>query len=218
MGKKILTIVGMGPGISNSVAEKFAKEGFAITMIARNEQRLKEYKSTFDKQGIDSFYVAADAGEEKSLITAFKNIHTNFGDTGVLLYNVFSFREGKPMDLKYEDVIIDFKVNVAGALLSAQQVLPAMLNKKEGTLLFTGGGLAIEPFPIYASLAIGKAGIRNFTHSLYADLKPKNIHAATVIVTGFVKPDTKFAPELIADEFWKLYLQKPGQFQREIIV
>ncbi|MEO8209707.1 MAG: SDR family NAD(P)-dependent oxidoreductase, partial [bacterium] len=155
MGKKVLTIVGMGPGISNSAAEKFAKEGFAIAMVARNEQRLAEYKSTFDKSGIESFYSAADAGDEKSLIDSFQNIHSNFGETAVLLYNVFSFREGKPMELKYDDVVTDFKVNVAGALLSAQQVLPAMLEKKEGTILFTGGGLAIEPFPLYTSLAIG---------------------------------------------------------------
>lgn len=218
MDKKILTIVGMGPGISNSVAEKFAKEGFAIAMIARNEKRLADYKSKFDKSGIESFYSAADAGEESSLKKAFENIHNKFGMTDVLLYNVFSFREGKPMDLKYEDVIYDFKVNVAGALVSAQIVLPSMLEKKEGTILFTGGGLAIEPFPLYTSLAIGKAGIRNLSHSLYADLKPKNIHAATVIVTGFVKPDTKYAPGLIAEEFWKLYMQKQGEFQREIII
>ena len=122
------------------------------------------------------------------------------------------------MDLKYEDVISDFKVNVAGALVSAQQVIPLMLDKREGTILFTGGGLAIEPFPMYTSLAIGKAGIRNLSHSLYAELKSKNIHAATVIVTGFVKPDTKYAPGLIAEEFWKLHLQKREEFQREIII
>ena len=218
MEKKVLTIVGMGPGISNSVAEKFSKEGFAIAMIARNEKRLLEYKEKFDKSGKESYFVSADAGDDKSLINAFDDIHKNFGKTDVLLYNVFSFREGKPMDLKYEDVINDFKVNVAGALVSAQQVLPAMLEKKEGTILFTGGGLAIEPYPLYTSLAIGKAGIRNLAQTLYADLKPKKIHAATVIVTGFVKPDTKYAPELIAEEFWKLYLQKPEEFQREVVI
>lgn len=218
MSKKILTIVGMGPGISNAVAEKFAKEGFAIAMIARNEKRLADYKSKFEKSGTESFYSAADAGEESSLKKAFENIHNNFGKTDVLLYNVSSFREGKSMDLKYEDVIYDFKVNVAGALVAAQLVLPSMIEKKEGTILFTGGGFAIEPIPLYTSLAIGEAGIRNLSHSLYADLKPKNIHAATVIVTGFVKPDTKYAPGLIAEEFWKLYLQKQNEFQREIII
>ncbi len=218
MKKKILTIVGMGPGISHGVAEKFSKEGFAIAMIARNESRLAEYKSKFDSSGTESYYVAADASDEASLIKAFDNIHKNLGKTDVLLYNVFSFREVKPMELKYDDVIYDFKVNVAGALVSAQQVIPGMLEKKEGTILFTGGGLALEPHPMYTSLAIGKAGIRNLCHSLYADLKPKKIHAATVIVTGFVKPDTKYTPEIIAEEFWKLYRQKPEEFKREIVI
>ncbi len=133
----------MGPGISKAVAEKFAKEGFRIAMIARNAVRLSEYKSEFDKAGYDVYTFPADAGDEVSLKKAFENIHKDFGMTDVLLYNVFSMREGKPMDLKYEEVIYDFKVNVAGALVSAQEVIPAMLGKKEGVILFTGGGLAI---------------------------------------------------------------------------
>ncbi len=142
----------MVDGISHGVAEKFSKEGFAIVMIARNDSRLAEYKSKFDSSGTESYYVAADASDEASLIKAFDNIHKNLGKTDVLLYNVFSFREVKPMELKYDDVIYDFKVNVAGALVSAQEVIPEMLEKKEGTILFTGGGLALEPHPMYILL------------------------------------------------------------------
>ena len=72
--------------------------------------------------------------------------------------------------------------------------------------------------PAYTTLGIGKAGLRNLCFSLYQELKSKGIHAATVTIKGFVKPGTKWDPDAIAEEFWKLYLQKPGEFEREIII
>ncbi|MEO6694389.1 MAG: SDR family NAD(P)-dependent oxidoreductase [Ignavibacteria bacterium] len=216
MDNKILTIVGMGPGVSYSVAQRFAKDGFKIAMIARNKQRLDDYKDEFEKMNFEVQGFPADAEDESSLISTFEKIHETFGKTEVLLYNAFSMRVAKPAELNYEDFIKDFKINVAGALVSSQQVLPSMIEKKEGAILFTGGGTGLEPMPAYSSLGIGKAGIRNLCFSMFKDLKSKCIHVATVTITGFVKPGTKWDPDLIAEEFWKLYQQKPGEFEREI--
>ena len=48
MDKKLITIVGMGPGVSNSVAKRFAKENFRLALIARNEERLNDYKKELE--------------------------------------------------------------------------------------------------------------------------------------------------------------------------
>jgi len=218
MEKKLITIVGMGPGVSNSVAKKFAKENFKLALIARNEERLSKYKTELESIGAEVNVFKADASEESSLIKVFENIKDKMGDTDVMHYNVFSMRQANPLELKYEDCIYDFKVNVAGALISSQLVLPYMIGKKEGTILFTGGGFALEPMPAYSSLGIGKAGMRNLCYSLYAELKSKNIHAASVLITGFVKPGTKWDPDSIAEAFWNLHLQKQNEFEREIII
>ncbi|HMQ68182.1 MAG TPA: SDR family NAD(P)-dependent oxidoreductase [Ignavibacteria bacterium] len=218
MRDKLITIVGMGPGVSYSTAKYFAEKGFKIAMIARNEQKLFDYKKEFESGGTEAFAYSADAGDENSLVKVFDVIRKNAGETDVLHYNSFAMRQSRPLDLKYEDCIKDFKVNVAGALLSSQLVLPSMLEKKSGCLFFTGGAFALEPMPAFTSLSIGKAGIRNLAFSLYADLKSKNIHAATVTINGFVKPGTKWDPDIISEAFWKLYEQKQGEFEREIII
>lgn len=218
MKSKLFTVVGMGPGVSYSTAKLFAKKGFRIAMIARNEQKLFDYKKEFESDGVEAFGYSADSGDESSLRNVFDVISKNAGDTDVLHYNSFAMRQSKPIELKYEDCINDFKVNVAGALLSSQLVLPSMLERKSGCLLFTGGAFALEPMPAFTSLSIGKAGIRNLAFSLYAELKSKNIHAATVTINGFVKPGTKWDPEFIAEAFYKLYEQKQGEFEREMII
>ncbi len=218
MSSKLLTIVGMGPGNSHATARRFGKEGYRIAMIGRNTARHETYKKLLAEEGIDSFSVEGDAGNENSLTVAFDRIEENAGPTNVLLYNVFTYRDCQPTALKYQGMIEDFRSNVGGALVSAQRVLPGMLRQGEGTILFTGGGMAFEPIPRFSSLALGKAALRNLCFSMFEELKPKNIHVATVTICGFVKPNTKFAPDVVADAFWNLHVQKQDEFQREIVI
>lgn len=84
-------------------------------------------------------------------------------------------------------------------------------------MLFTGGGLALNPWPQAAALAVGKAGLRNLVYSLAAEMEPLGIHAATVTIVGMVQPGTEFDPERIADVFWQLHAEPRGKWQREII-
>lgn len=217
MSNKLCTIVGMGPGVSLSVAKKFAGEGFRIAMIARNPEKLKGYEAELKSIGVESKSFAADAGDFDNLEKAFQEIKTQMGDTDVLVYNVALMKPGKPSQTPASVFVEDFKVNVAGAVLSAQMVLPAMMEKNAGSIFLTGGGLSLEPYPMFSSLAVGKAGIRNLAYSLAAELKSTNIHVATVTICGLVKPDTKFDPDKIAEEYWKLHQQPKGGYETEMI-
>ena len=218
MSKKLLTIVGMGPGNSHATARRFGKEGYRIAMIGRKTSRHETYKKLLADEGIELSSFEGDAGNENSLTMAFDRIEENLGPTDVLLYNVFTYRDCPPTVLKYQDMLEDFRSNVGGALVSVQRVLPKMLENNAGTILFTGGGLAFEPVPQYSSLALGKAALRNLCFSLYSELKPKNIHVATVTICGFIKPNTRFSPDVVADAFWKLHNQKQEEFEREITI
>ena len=93
-----------------------------------------------------------------------------------------------------------------------------MLAKKEGTILITGGHLGIEPHKDYASLSIGKGALINLVKTLAAELIPKNIHVASVIICGLIKPeDKKYNPSAIAENYWKLYTQKKEDFEVELL-
>jgi len=218
MSKKLMTIVGMGPGNSHATAKKFGLEGYRIAMIGRNTMRHETYRKLLANDNIESFSIEGDAGNENSLTMAFDRIQENIGATDVLLYNAFTYRDCPPTGLTYQHMLEDFRTNVGGALVSAQCVIPKMLEKNAGSILFTGGGMAFEPIPKFSSLALGKAALRNLCFSLYAELKPKNIHVATVTICGFVKPETRFSPDVVAEAFWKLHNQKQEEFEREITI
>jgi NAD(P)-dependent dehydrogenase (short-subunit alcohol dehydrogenase family) len=217
MDARVCAVVGMGPGLGLSIGRRFGREGFHVAMLARSRENLEACGRDLAAAGVDARPFVVDAGSEASLVAAFQAAREALGDPSVLVYNAAVMRQTAPSALDPEVLIRELGVNLVGALVSAQQVLPAMRAARRGTILFTGGGLALEPFPQLASLAIGKAGIRSLAVSLAKELEPEGIHAATVTVCGLVKPGTRFDPDTIAEEYWKLHVQPPGSWEREIM-
>ena len=122
--KKILTIVGMGPGNGMGVARRFGKEGFTIAMISRTEEKLKKLQSTLKEEGISAYYFIGDASKEESLKKAFHQIGEALGDIDVLVYNAARLKMRNIIEERFDSLVTDFKVNVAGLLTAVQAVLP----------------------------------------------------------------------------------------------
>lgn len=217
MDKELCVVIGAGSGVSLGVARRFGKEGFRIALIARRAESVKESVSELEKLGIKAFGFVADASDFNALKQTFELISQSLGETAVLVYNAAAIKQGIPSEIPVESLVEDFKTNVAGALVAAQAVIPSMRAKGKGTILFTGGGLALHPNPQVASLSVGKAAIRNLAYSLGAELELEGIQVATVTIAGYVKPGTHFDPDLIAETYWQLHTQKTGERQREIV-
>jgi short-subunit dehydrogenase len=217
MSQKICAIVGFGAGVSMGVAKVFGKEGYVLALIARNPAKLEDNAEALRANGYAVHSFAADASDEASLIQTFTQIRTQLGDPEVLIYNAAMSTPGKPSSLDPKLFMSDFRVNVAGVLISVQQVIPAMQVNRKGTILFTGGGLAFNPFPDIFSLAIGKAGIRSLTFSLAQELASSGIHVGTVTICGTVEPGTHFDPDAIAQSYLALHKQPPDSWDTELI-
>ncbi|MGW5364487.1 SDR family NAD(P)-dependent oxidoreductase [Actinopolymorpha pittospori] len=69
-----------------------------------------------------------------------------------------------------------------GAVTATQAVLPAMLAASAGRLLYTAGGGAINPYPMFATLNTAQAALRNWVYNLHNTLADQGIHAATVAI------------------------------------
>ena len=168
-------------------------------------------------EGFDSFTATADAGDEDFLRNAIRSIHDKAGETQVLVYNAFAATPSNPSNLELAQLVQDFRVNGGGALVAVQSVLQPMRRAARGSILLTGGGFALQPAAGMASLSIGKAGIRSLALSLFQELQPAGIHAATVTICGIVREGSHFSPDKIAQEFLKLHRQEPNDWSPEII-
>jgi len=210
----LCVIVGMGEGNGMAIARRFAREGFAIAMLARNEQKLQDYQTTLQAEGMTSHYYLADAGDEAALTTAFTSIQSQWGTPAVLIYNAAVPRMENILQTAYDTLVSDFRANVAGAMGSVQAVLPAMQQQQRGTILLTGGGFALYPQPDFVSLSIGKAGIRILANTLHAALKDSPIKVGTVTICGTVNgDDPKYSSDRIAEEYWKLHSAENAEYE-----
>lgn len=217
MTPNLCIIVGAGPGVGQAVALRFGREGYQLALVARRAEVLATVVAELRSLGCAADGFAADAGDDAALCGALDLIRSRLGEPGVLVYNASAGALGVPSQVDPGRLVADLRVSVVGALVATQQVIPAMHVRGEGTILFTGGGLALNPWPQAASLAIGKAGLRNLAYSLGAELEPLGIHVATVTIAGAVRQGTHFDPDLIADAYWRLHSQPRGQWEREIV-
>lgn len=217
MSNKICVIAGAGPGLGLAIARRFGREAHHIVLLARREDALANYVKELKKEGMEASWFWTDFADTESIALAFEAIRQQVGQPTVLVYNAYQLTMGTPSELDLMQVTADFNVNVVGALACAQEVIPHMKKEKSGMILFTGGGMALNPYPRFASLAIGKAGLRNLTYSLASELEPYNIGVATVTISGFIQPGTRFDPDSIANSYWELHSQAVGGQEREIV-
>lgn len=217
MDKPLCVIVGFGPGMGLALAKAFGREGFSLALLSRNPNKHATLSTTLAQENFTVQSFAADAGDEQSLVAAITQAEHQLGKTVVLIYNAIAPTFLQPTQLTPNQLVADFRVNVSGALAATLAVLPGMRTRGRGTILFTGGGWALQPWDGAASPSIGKAGIRSLAHTLAQELGNSGIHVGTVTIAGQVAAGTHFDPDKIAEAYLKLHRQPRGKFETEII-
>ncbi len=212
--KPVCAVIGAGPGIGLAVAQKFATEGFSVALIARNSDRAN--KMAVEAGMGDAGVYSADAADKQSLQTALNAVAHDLGPIDVLVYNAVALTVAPPTTLSPEALVADLEVSVVGALTAVQAVVPSMLSRGTGTILFTGGGLALYPSAPVTSLSIGKAAIRSLAFCLAEEMSSELIRVGTVSVFGTVAAGTPFDPTKIADAFWELHMDSDGSLGVEM--
>lgn len=206
--KKTIVVVGAGKGLGNHVAEKFGRNDFRVILMARGRASLEAYQKEFEDKGIETCIYTADAADPASLTAAFASIKTRFGVPDVLFYNVGITSPDSDRTVDSTLLMKRYQIDVASAYHCIQQVLSEEFSEKEGTVLLTGGGLSLNPEAAYTPLSMDKAALRAMAQILHKELKEQGVFVGTVMVCGAIRPDTHFAPELIADCFWTLYKER----------
>lgn len=216
--KKLITIIGAGKGISQGVAEKFGNEGFKVALIARTEAKLQEQVQGLAQKGIEAHYAVADVANAESLKNALFSIRDKEGHAEVILYNAAAVSVMDILEQDWQTIKTQMDINVGGYFNFMKLVLPYCLKENKGKLFVTNGGFALGGDDQWTSLSVGKAALRNLVQAFQKKVAGSNVHVAQVTVCGYVNPqDEKYSPAKIAELYWKLYGQKQGEFENEII-
>jgi len=228
MNGKTAAVLGVGPGLGAAVARRFAREGFAVALMARREESVAGVRAEIEGAGGTALPVSTDAADPASVAAAFDRVRTELGDPEVFVYNAGAFQMGGILDLSPEKFDECFKANCAGAFYAAQRVLPAMVENGRGTILLTGATAALRGGARFSALAAGKFGLRALGQSMAREFGPQGIHVAHVVIDGQIdttrlretsperEDHTTLSPDAIAEAYWQLHSQDSTAWTLEL--
>ncbi|NIJ88497.1 NAD(P)-dependent dehydrogenase (short-subunit alcohol dehydrogenase family) [Xanthomonas campestris] len=205
---KTAVIFGVGPGIGAAAAREFAALGYRLALVARTESKLARLVALFDAAGATAKAFVADAADGTSIDAAVRDIRAwAGGDPSVVLFNAFT---SQPAGWTHEVDPAQFArsliVNAGAAQHLAYRFAPALLAAGEGSLLFTGNGMALTPMGHgFGTLSAGKSAMRSVALTLAEDLAGSGVRVGLLTVNGPTARGTAFDPDVIATEFVKLH-------------
>lgn len=215
---KHILILGSGPGLSRAVACLFGNGGFSVTLVARREEKLKAEVALLQAQGIEARYRVADLGDAEALSTLLNGYRQAHSLPDVVLFNAYTRGLGGFADEEWTNLQKLMDVNVGAAFAVLKALLPAFKAAGRGCLFFTGGGFALNPSARSVGVGISKAALRNLVMAAAEDASGTGVHVATLTVRGYIGgDDPKYAPSEIARNYWTLFMQRPDEFQTEIV-
>jgi NAD(P)-dependent dehydrogenase (short-subunit alcohol dehydrogenase family) len=206
-------IVGVGSGLSASLARLFVKAGLAVAVAARRVENL-----TALTQETGAKAVACDATNRASVAKAFADVEAAIGAPDVVVYNASYRTRGPFVGLDPDEVLKSMTVTAFGGFLVAQEAAKRMLPQNHGAIFFTGASASVKGYAQSAPFAMGKFALRGLAQSMARELSPQGIHVGHVVVDGGIlserrpnapdKPDSMLDPDAIAQSYLHL-LQQP---------
>jgi NAD(P)-dependent dehydrogenase (short-subunit alcohol dehydrogenase family) len=218
---KTALIVGVGGGLSASVARAFAKAGIKVALAAR---RSGDLAALAKDVGGKAF--ACDATKLADVTKLFGDVEAALGEPDVVVYNASYRTRGPFVDLNPPEVEKSLIVSAFAGFLVAQQAAKRMLAHKHGAILFTGASASVKGYAQSAPFAMGKFALRGLAQSMARELSPQGIHVAHIVIDGGIrsadraapadKPDSMLDPDAIAQTYLDLLRQQRSAWAWEI--
>ena len=183
MSNPICAIVGAGEGLGRALAAKFANHGFDIAVVSRSEKHstVAIQAAANSNPNAKVRFFEADGTQPVTIEKAFAIIATQMGEVEVLIYNARdSFVSCEPLELTYEDLEKNYRLEVVGALASAKCGIPAMRERGKGSVFFSSATAAYRGSATHALYSIGKFGLRALSQSLAKAYSKDGVHVVHV--------------------------------------
>jgi len=214
MSNPVVVVVGAGPGVSGSVARRFARDGYDVGLLGIDRTELAELAHGLGEVGSDVQSEVVDITDVGACTAAVTRIGEHFGRVDVLHFNPSAFRQKDPLHLSVPELLEDVALGVGALLTAVRAARPFMSGGARVTV--TGSMAADKPWNEAASLGIQKAGVRNLVRSLDTTLAPDGIRAVSVTVRGTLAREGAFTPDRVAEAIHAAAFQDEDGWRTEV--
>jgi 3-oxoacyl-[acyl-carrier protein] reductase len=196
-GGRVALVTGASRGIGAATAMEFARLGAAVAVLGRStDEAPSRVPGTLDAvvreieaMGGQAIAAPADVRNETEVQAAVERVFEAYGRIDVLVNNAAYYFAGpfNEMPLERWDLVLD--VNLRGAAVCTEAVLPAMMGQGEGRIVNVSSGAAVGYYGGMSAYAASKAGLEALTRYLGAELAPFGIAANALRIDSAVETE-----------------------------
>ena len=216
-------IVGVGSGLSASLARKLRGEGYQVGLAARNTEKLQ---ALVKELGGVAF--ACDATEQDQVKKLFADVEDKIGALDFVCFNAGFRVRGPLIELEPDGVLKTLVSSAYGGFLVGQEAAKRMVPRGHGAIFFTGASASLKGYPQSAPFAMAKFALRGLAQSMARELSPKGLHIAHFNIDGGIrsserpvpadKPDSLLDPDAIAQTYIDVLKQHRSAWSLEVEV
>ena len=175
-------LTGASSGIGADTAVELGRLGYHVALGARRAPRLAETAKRVEEAGGRAFAHPLDVRDPASVDAFCGAAERALGLVDVLINNAGENRAGLIHETSTDDLRSDVEINLLGAIYMTRRVLPAMLARGRGDVVFIGSDSAKHPRPYQGAYAAAKWGLEAFARVLEMETEGKGVRSILVRV------------------------------------
>jgi len=209
----VALVIGAGDATGSAIAKRFAKEGYTVCAVRRNQDKLIPLQKEIERHGGRCIALGADARKEDSVIELVSKIEEEIGAVKVFVHNIGANVKFDICDTSSKKYYKVWEMACFSAFLTSREVARHMIGRKQGTMIFTGATASVRGGAGFSAFSGAMSAKRMLSQSLARELGPKGIHVAHVVIDGPI--DTEFVKEIIPKEIYDSLQKDDGLLSPE---
>ncbi len=181
---RVAVVTGASSGIGRATTTALARAGARVILVSRSESRLRaaaEEVSRAGGGGHPPLVLPCDVSDPEAVIAMAERVRREAGTPDIVVNNAGIGHWAPVVDLSLERIRAVFEVNFFGAVHCTKVFLPAMLERRQGTIVFVSSGFGVLPFPYTGAYCASKHAVNGFAGSLRAEVEPLGVRVLLVL-------------------------------------
>lgn len=191
---RTVLITGASSGIGRVLAARLAREGARLALIARRADALEQVASGIRERGGDALSVPCDVADRGQVERAARAVLDRYGPVDLLVNNAGYGGHRSFLEWNLDDVDRMMRVNYLGAVQLTKQLLPGMVERGRGWIVFVASVAGQIGVPGESAYVASKFAMVGFAEALSLEVESAGVHVLTVcpgaIRTPFFDPAT----------------------------
>jgi short-subunit dehydrogenase len=191
----VVVITGASAGVGRATAVEFARQGWNVGLIARDQQRLDAAARELEAHGIRALAVSADVSDFEAVDRAADRVEQELGRIEVWVNNAMATIFAPVRFTTPEEFRRATEVTYLGQVHGTMAALARMRARNRGTIINVGSALAYRAIPLQAAYCGAKFAVRGFTDALRTELMHEgvNVHLTMVHLPAVNTPQFDWA-------------------------